>query len=244
MNTGKAFIGTSGWKYPHWDNTFYPADVKKQNQLKHFAKNFCTVELNNSFYRQPKIENYAAWKASVPPDFVFAVKAHRYFTHLKKLNVESWELINFLDRCATLGENLGPILFQLPPKWKLNAGRLETFLSALPKGYRYAFEFREPSWYCDEVYNLLTRYNCAFCIYHLGGHQSPIVATADFVYIRLHGPAEKYQGDYNDENLLAWATQGAKWLNEKKDLYVYFDNDQLAYAAFNAMAFKKMLGDE
>lgn len=241
MKSGKAYIGTSGWKYRHWDGVFYPADLKKKDQLKYFTENFETVELNNSFYRQPKKENFEAWRIAVPDDFVFAVKANRYFTHLKKLKVESPDILNFLDACSVLEEKLGPILFQLPPKWKLNTERLETFLSLLPKGKRFAFEFREPSWYCDQVYDLLKSYNCAFCIYHLAGHQSPIISTADFVYIRLHGPGEKYQGDYSKEDLERWAELCLTWLGEKKDVYIYFDNDQSAYAPFNALALKKML---
>ena len=236
----KLFIGTSGWHYDHWEKRFYPTDLKKQDQLKYYTKKFCTVELNNSFYRQPKKENFIAWKKSVPKDFVFAVKANRYFTHLKKLNVSAEDVDDLIDRCSGLGEKLGPILFQLPPRWKINFERLHRFLKLLPKGFQYTFEFREPSWYTTEIYDLLNAHNCACCIYHLAGHQSPILAIADFVYIRLHGPGEKYQGSYNENELKHWMKLAQSWIKEKRKVYIYFDNDQDAYAVFNALTLKEL----
>ena len=143
-----------------------------------------------------------------------------------------------------LKEKLGPILFQLPPKWKVNVTRFQEFLEALPKGYRYAFEFRNQTWYNKEIYQLLQEYNCAFCIYELAGHMSPMEVTADFVYVRLHGPTEfKYQGSYSNVLLKKWAMQCAAWQKEKKDVYIYFDNDQEAYAAFNALTLRKLVAD-
>jgi len=240
MKLGTTYIGTSGWKYRHWEGTFYPSDLKKKDQLKYFTAHFDTVELNNSFYRQPTLQNFQAWQEQAPANFTYAVKANRYFTHLKKLNVARNEILEFLNACLGLEKKLGPILFQLPPKWNINTERLERFLEMLPPEYRYTFEFRNPSWYHDEVFTLLKKYNCAFCIYDLAGHQSPIVATADFVYIRLHGPGEKYQGSYSRSALERWAKMCNVWLNEKKDVYIYFDNDQEGYAAFNALEIKKI----
>jgi len=241
MKSGKAFIGTSGWKYRHWEGTFYPANLKKKDQLQYFTAYFDTVELNNSFYRQPTLQNFEAWEAQSPAHFTYAVKANRYFTHLKKLNVSRNEIVEFLDASLGLGKKLGPILFQLPPKWQINTDRLERFLEILPSGYRYTFEFRNETWYHEAVFSLLKQYDCAFCIYDLGGHQSPIVATADFVYIRLHGPGEKYQGSYSRSALTKWAELCNAWLQENKDVYLYFDNDQEGYAAFNAIELKKMM---
>jgi len=241
MEVGKAYIGTSGWNYQHWESTFYPSDLKKENQLNYFAKHFSTVELNNSFYRQPDKKKITKWNESTPADFIFAVKANRYFTHLKKLKVDAMEAFNFLKACDGLEGKLGPILFQLPPKWKINLDRLEKFLTFLPNQYRYTFEFREPSWYNEKVYGLLKKYNCGFCIYHLAGHQSPILTTADFVYIRLHGPGDKYQGNYIHESIVKWSKLCIGWLKEHKDVYVYFDNDQNAYAVQNAIELQKVL---
>lgn len=243
MKFGKAYIGTSGWKYRHWEGTFYPTGLKKKDQFDYFTSKFDTVELNNSFYRQPKPENFANWRLQAPANFLYAVKANRYFTHLKKLNVEKEDIFNFLKLSDGLAEKLGPILFQLPPKWNLNIERLERFVKMLPQGHRYTFEFRNQSWYHHEVFNLLTEYNCAFCIYDLAGHQSPIIATADFVYIRLHGPGDKYQGSYDQESLKNWAKLADKWLSKGIDVYLYFDNDQAGNAAFNALEIKELIAN-
>lgn len=241
MGKNRAYIGTSGWHYSHWENIFYPADLKKKDQLEFYTSKFTSVELNNSFYRQPKQENYITWRDGVPDNFLFAIKANRYFTHLKKLNVTAEELENFIKSCALLGKKLGPILFQLPPKWKLNLSRLDHFLKLLPKGYQYTFEFRESSWYNLAVYDLLRKYNCAFCIYHLAGHQSPIITTADFVYVRLHGPEGKYQGKYNPETLINWKDLIQQWRTENKKVYFYFDNDQQGFAAMNALDLQALI---
>lgn len=241
MKKGKILIGTSGWKYDHWNGTFYPEELKKKNQLDFFTQQFDTVELNNSFYRQPTASNFTSWYHQVPKGFIYSVKANRYFTHLKKLKVSGTDLDDFLSAAEGLKTALGPILFQLPPKWKINVERFKSFLELLPKNFRYTFEFREPSWYHEDIFNLLKEYNAAFCIYELGGHLSPVISTADFVYIRLHGPGAKYQGSYTDDSLCTWKEKCMDWANIGKDVYVYFDNDQLGYAAFNALKLKELL---
>ena len=232
---GRAFIGTSGWHYDHWVGTFYPGDTKSNEQLSYYVRHFLTVEINNSFYKLPAPAVFRAWKESVPPQFIFAVKASRYITHMKKLKMDSASLQRFFNSVKVLGSKLGPILFQLPPGWKVNVERLESFLKALPAGYRYAFEFRNPTWYTSEVYEVLNKHNCAFCIYELAGHVSPPQRTADFVYIRLHGPGAKYEGSYSARALDAWAKRVRAWQEESLDVYVYFDNDQAGYAANNAL---------
>lgn len=241
MKKGEIHIGTSGWKYKHWNNTFYPTEVKGDAQLVYYTTLFNTVELNNSFYRQPSISNFLNWKEAVPKDFSYAVKANRFFTHMKKLKVEANDVINFIDKVNHFGEKLGPILFQLPPSWKINLDRLAYFLNLLPKGYRYVFEFRNATWYNKEINELLAAKNVAFCIYELDGHLSPLTVTADFVYVRLHGPGPKYQGSYQDKDLDRWVTFISKQIDTGKDVFVYFDNDQAGYAAFNAMRLKELL---
>jgi uncharacterized protein YecE (DUF72 family) len=153
---------------------------------------------------------------------------------MKKLNVDRNSLRKFFGRAAKLGEKLGPVLFQLPPKWKINRERLDEFIKRLPVGYQYTFEFRDQTWYDPSVYKILEKRKCAFCIYELAGHLSPLKVTAHFVYIRLHGPGNKYQGSYPDAALWKWARRIQNWLKERKSVYVYFDNDQLGYAALNA----------
>ncbi|WP_410221177.1 DUF72 domain-containing protein [Pedobacter sp.] len=234
MKEGKIYIGTSGWKYRHWNGVFYPEELKQKDQLDYYCRLFNTVELNNSFYRQPSAENFSKWRVSTPPKFCFSVKANRYFTHVKKLRVDADDLKDFFDRMVHLKEKLGPVLFQLPPGWKIDIERLENFLGLLSPAYRYTFEFRNHSWYEKEVIELLSHYNVAFCIYELAGHLSPLNVTANFVYIRLHGPGEKYQGSYQEKELKTWAEFAKKAAAKSKDVYIYFDNDQAAYAAFNA----------
>jgi uncharacterized protein YecE (DUF72 family) len=235
------YISTSGWSYKHWDNVFYPSNLKKANQLQYYNSLFNTIEINNSFYRQPKPENYANWESIVDSSFKFSVKANRYFTHLKKLKVSQHDIEDFLKGVDCLNEKLGPILFQLPPKWNINPERFESFLAMLPNNYRYVFEFRNHSWYHSSIYELLKKYNCAFCIYELDGHLSPIELTADFLYIRLHGPGAKYQGSYTKKTLRKWANVCLSEQKKGRDVFIYFDNDQNGYAAFNALEIEKMI---
>ena len=241
MQTGKIHIGTSGWHYHHWKGTFYPAEIKDSDQFALYAKTFNTVEINNSFYRLPLLKTFSEWRDAAPAGFIFAVKASRFFTHAKKLIPDKAGLQKFFNRVERLHEKLGPVLFQLPPQWKINVERLRLFLSELPNGHRYTFEFRNATWYHDDVYRVLHDYNSAFCIYELGGHSSPLEVTADFVYMRLHGPGDKYQGSYSNNDLNAWKKRCIYWQNEGKDVYIYFDNDQQGYAAFNAKTLLKML---
>lgn len=227
------FIGTSGWSYQHWRGFFYPEDV--DNWLDFYAKHFHTVEINNTFYQRPEEQTLEQWRDTVPADFIFAVKAHRYITHMKKLKDPDEPVANFLQTADVLGDKLGPLLFQLPGNY-FNAERLENFLQVLPKGYRYAFEFRDPSWHNDRAYELLAQYNAAFCIYEFGGYISPKETTADFVYVRLHGPLEQpYRGEYGEQGLSAWADMISEWTREDRDVYCYFDNDDSAYATRDAM---------
>jgi uncharacterized protein YecE (DUF72 family) len=239
---GRIHIGTSGWHYKHWTGTFYPEGTRAAEQFACYLQHFDTVEINNSFYRLPTPETFRKWKTSAPADFVFAVKANRFITHMKKLKDPAESLARFMENVSALDDRLGPILFQLPPGWKLNLQRLQEFLQALPTRYRYAFEFRNPSWYNDEVMVLLEKHNCAFCVYELAGHLAPQEVPADFVYVRLHGPGEnKYQGSYGDAELKNWARRCAAWRKQRKDVFVYFDNDQAGYAAFNAKRLRELV---
>jgi uncharacterized protein YecE (DUF72 family) len=234
-------IGTSGYHYKHWLGAFYPLDLSVAEMLTFYSRYFDTVEINNSFYRLPSSSAFEGWYKATPDNFCFAVKASRYLTHMKKLKDPESGLSNFLPRTLTLKEKLGPIVFQLPPRWRADPARLEEFLTALPGGHRYSFEFRDPSWHTKAVYDLLKRYNAAFCIYELAGFQSPLELTADFSYTRLHGPKEKaYQGSYTRSSLVEWADRICAW-RSLKAAYIYFDNDEAGYAAQNAMELKSLL---
>jgi len=234
-------IGTSGWHYQHWRGPFYPTDLPASKMLAFHLCHFDTVEINNSFYRLPTVAALESWRDSAPAGFLFAVKASRYLTHMKKLRDPEIGLINFLPRVEILGDKLGPILFQLPPRWHCNTDRLSAFLDALPKEHRYGFELRDPTWHNRAVYDLLSRCNMAFCIFEFAGFHSPIEITADFTYIRLHGPLGPYQGSYSLESLAAWARRIEQWQATLKAVYIYFDNDQAGFAAQNALQLKSLL---
>jgi uncharacterized protein YecE (DUF72 family) len=233
-------IGASGWHYKHWRGPFYPPDLPASQMLAFYLERFDTVEINNSFYRLPKEETFTAWHDATPPDFRFAVKGSRFITHNKKLKDPQPSLDMLMPRVARLGPKLGPILFQLPPLWTVNLERLEQFLTALPQPQRYAFEFRNPTWNIDPVYRLLRTHNAAYCIFHLAGFESPLEITADYTYIRLHGPGGKYQGSYSDQALETWAARIHAW-RDLAAVYVYFDNDQAAYAVHNALSLRRLV---
>lgn len=147
----------------------------------------------------------------------------------------------FMDKVEILGDKLGPILFQLPPRWKCNLDRLSYFLECLPKGRRYVFEFRDQSWFNKEVYQLLRKYSAAFCLYHLDGLMSPKEITGHFVYIRLHGSQGSYKGEYDKKTIKDWAKQILHWSHSGLDVYCYFDNDEAGYASKNALSLKNLL---
>lgn len=236
-------IGTSGYHYKHWLGRYYPAGMKSNEMLAHYIRDFDTVELNNTFYQLPNETTFDAWRNNTPKDFLFAVKGSRFITHMIKLKDAERGLVNFLPRAERLRGKLGPILWQLPPGWKVNVERLEEFLALLPPEHRYTFEFRNETWLTDEVLAVLQKHNAAFCIYELAGYQSPLEITADWTYIRLHGPTQfKYQGSYSDEQLDLWAERIRAWSKKMKAIYVYFDNDDSAYAVYNAITLKRMLG--
>lgn len=234
-------IGTSGWHYMHWVGPFYPANTRAEDFLPYYAARFNTVEINSTFYGLPSEETVTAWRERTPEDFVFACKASRYITHMKKLKDPDASTERFLAAVAPLGRKLGPILFQLPPRWHANVDRLDRFLARLPTGLRFAFEFRDETWFNDAVYDVLRCYSAALCAYEIAGHAAPLIATAGFDYVRLHGPGEAYQGRYPDEALDTWAKRIDAWLAAGHDVYCYFDNDQLGYASADAVRLRDRL---
>jgi uncharacterized protein YecE (DUF72 family) len=234
-------IGTSGWHYDHWRGPFYPEDLAPKDFLTFYRQHFHTVEINNSFYRLPSEKTLVDWRESVPSGFIFAVKGSRYITHMKKLKDPGQSVPPLLERLQALGDRLGPILFQLPPRWHFNEERLQTFLEALPRNYRYALEFRDPSWLNQKACRLLSKHGAAFCIYELAGRISPKKVTADFVYIRLHGPGAAYQGRYDRQTLAGWAGAISAWTAQGLTVFAYFDNDEAGYAAQNARELQEML---
>lgn len=241
MAASRAFIGTSGWNYKHWVGAFYPEDCAQEKMLQFYADKFPAVEVNNTFYNVPAKKTLESWSDMVDEDFIFAVKASRYITHMKKLNDPVEALDRFFDPVRALGNRLGPILFQLPPNWHCNPGRLESFIASLPGNFRYVFEFRDPSWFDDNVYRILEDAGAAFCIYDMAEETSLRVVTSDFVYIRLHGAEKDYGGSYSTRELSGWAGAISEWLRQGKDVYFFFNNDEHARAPENAHSLLAML---
>jgi uncharacterized protein YecE (DUF72 family) len=215
--------------------------MPKGDWLAFYVGQLQTVEVNNTFYRLPEEGTLRTWRDTAPKGFVFAVKAGRYITHMKKLKDAEDAVDTFLGRIEVLDECLGPVLFQLPPNWHFDGQRLGSFLQALPPGHRYAFELRDPDWLNEEAYGMLANHGAAFCIYDFQGRQSPKRLTADFVYVRLHGPYGPYRGMYDTETLAGWAGAFSTWRDQGKDVYCYFDNDEAGYAAQNALELQAML---
>jgi len=239
------WVGTSGWHYFHWRGRFYPQELPPWQWLDYYIQHFPTVELNASFYRQPRKSAWQGWRKAVPEGFRFAVKASRFITHIQRLKESAEALETFLSGARLLEEKLGPILFQLPPgfhRTEENWRRLQDFLPLLPRDLQCVFEFRHASWFCDETYDLLRRYNVAFCSFHMQRLDCPLLATADFAYMRFHGPEARYAGNYSDEELRYWARRFRELGQGLKDFYIYFNNDYNAYAAFNAQTLAGMLG--
>jgi uncharacterized protein YecE (DUF72 family) len=212
------FVGTSGYSYPEWKGTFYPAKMPPKQMLGFYGAQFRTVEINNTFYRPPTEQLLGAWAAQVPADFRFVLKAPQEITHVKRL-AGAGELVSaLLAAAAALKDRLGPVLFQLPPNFRKDAGLLRAFLASLPSGGRAAFEFRNQGWFCDEVFSLLREHGAGLCVADAEDDlEVPFVATADWGYLRLRRP------DYDDTALQGWADRlrSRSW----REAYVFFKHE-------------------
>jgi uncharacterized protein YecE (DUF72 family) len=210
--------------------------------LSYYAKHFDTVEINNSFYHLPTPATFDSWRENSPKTFVFAVKGSRFITHMKKLKDPEDSTAKFFAGAKRLDGKLGPILFQLPPRWHVDLERLSDFLATIPTEYRYSFEFRDPSWHTKEVLELLRKHNAAFCIYDLAGQETSLEITAEFTYVRFHGPGEaRYAGSYPTQTLKKWARRIKEWRKDLSGIYVYFNNDVGGHAVRNAKELKALL---
>jgi uncharacterized protein YecE (DUF72 family) len=234
-------IGTSGWSYAHWRRVFYPEDLPSGSWFTYYCRYFNTVEINNTFYNLPGEPALAKWYREAPSGFVFAVKANRFITHMKKLKGTDDSVAAFLRRLGNLRGHLGPILFQLPPALKVDPNRLRAFLATLPRRRRYALEFRNAGWLADEVIESLRKRQVAFCIHDLLEVECPRHVTASFAYYRFHGHAVKYGGSYPKKVLRQYAEEMAATLSAGKDVYAYFNNDAFGYALKDAVALRKMV---
>src|ERR1700682_3651842 len=221
-------IGCSGWSYPHWRKRFYPEKLPAREHFAYYAQHFNTVELNNSFYRQPPPERFVAWREQAPPGFLFAVKGSRYVTHIKRLAVESKSIGLVVAAARGLGDKLGPILFQLQANFHLDLARLERFVGMLPTNERFTLEFRHDSWLVPAVFELLRGHRIALCIPDHPKMPKSFEITSDFTYIRMHMPPRGL--GYRERALQPWAEQLLEWRSQKLDVFVYFNNDMEGHA--------------
>jgi len=229
------FIGTSGWHYDSWRGPFFPPEVKKKDHLRFYAGQFPAVELNGVFYRTPSLEAVREWRRQTPPGFVFAWKASKFITHWKRLSDKSTNSLALIEeRLRILGRKAGPVLFQLPPGFKADRDRLAAFIRLLPRRRLYAFEFRDPSWYADEIFDLLRKHGISLCLSDHHDAPAPWTVTARHVYVRGHGPGGTYKDHYPDATLRQWAAQIRAWVRQRRIVYVFFDNDQKSAAPRDA----------
>ena len=235
------FVGTSGYQYRHWLGRFYPRAPRIKDELDFFARHFQTVELNNPFYRLPEADTFADWAARTPDDFVFAVKASRYLTHIKRLADPNEPVERLMDRASRMGGKLGPILLQLPPTLRRDVGRLRATLAAFPPKTRLAVEFRHDSWFTDDVRATLTDCGAALCLVDRGSKLvTPRWRTADWGYMRFHWGRSAPESCYGSSALEARARVIADLWPKDEDVYVYFNNDPNACALRDARIFARL----
>ena len=237
---GEIRVGCSGWRYAHWRTLFYPTGLAQNRWFDYYASQFDTVEINNTFYRLPEAPTFATWRRTAPPGFLYAVKASRFLTHMKKLKEPKEPLHRLFARARSLGPTLGPVLYQLPPHWDVNADRLTAFLRALPRRRMHAIEFRDPRWYTDAVFALLERHHVACCVHDMPGSVSPRQIVGPFIYARLHGPI-RYGGRYDDRILDHWAHWLGQHARRGIHVYAYFNNDVGGHAPRDAIRLRERL---
>ncbi|PZA13014.1 DUF72 domain-containing protein [Rhodopseudomonas palustris] len=238
----RILIGTSGWHYQSWRGPFFPDGFPIKHQLQYYASQLTTTELNGVFYRTPTPAAVQSWHDQTGKDFVFAWKASKFITHWKRLSGNSANSLALMeDRLALLKRKAGPILFQLPPQFQADIQRLGDFLQMLSPQRRYVFEFRHSSWYTPQVLRLLRDANAALCFSDHHDAPAPWRRTADFVYIRGHGPGGRYKGHYPIATLQHWAARAKAWKRAGADVYVYFDNDQKSAAPADALRLQAMV---
>lgn len=246
----RLLVGTSGWTYASWRGPFYPRSLPSRLYLEFYAKEFSTTEVNYSFYHLPRPSTYEKWASQVPDHFVFALKASRFITHVKRLVdvEEAWA--TFVQNALVLGPHLGPILLQFPPSFRCNRRTLTGFLRvaqrAAPASHplRLTFEFRHDSWFGEEIYALLRQHDAALCIADSPGYPRHDRVTADFVYVRFHGRTELFASEYTEQELTEEATRIRRYLRDGLDVYVYFNNDALGHAVQNAKALTSLVANK
>ena len=240
---GRVLVGCSGWQYQDWRGGLYPEGCPQREWLRVYAERFPTVEVNSSFYMLPKRPAVERWVEAVPPGFVFTVKVSRFLTHMKRLTTVADGMRRLNERIEPIIERgcLGPLLWQLPPNFKRDDERLANALAELPRDQRHAFEFREASWFQDDVYALLREHGVATVLAHDARRPLPEPPpTADFAFVRFHWGARGRRGNYSDAELEQWAPR-IRALAGGREAFVYFNNDWEGFAPRNAMLLERLL---
>lgn len=270
MKRGRALVGISGWRYPHWRGVFYPEGLRQKDELAYASRTMDSIEVNGSFYGLLHAKAVARWYEESPEGFTFAVKGSRFITHMKRLADPKPSLANFFAAGVLAFEDkLGPVSWQLPPSFRWDRERIESFLHALPRTtkeaaklarahdhrvkdprvtvhverpIRYALEVRHVSFDCQECFELLRAHDVSLCIADTAKvHPDFDAVTASFVYVRLHGADELYESGYTKRQLRRWAERVSTWCKEGRDVYVYFDNDARVRAPFDARCLRSIL---
>lgn len=235
------WVGTSGWQYRHWRGRFYPDGLAQARWLEFYAGQFATVEVNNAFYRLPAAETFAGWAARTPEDFVVAVKASRYLTHVKRLRDPAEPVARLMGRATSLGAKLGPVLLQLPPTMRADLPALDATLEAFGPSVRVAVEPRHDSWHTDALAELLTRRGAAFCLSDTPARRAPVWRTASWGYVRFHEGRASPHPCYGRHALGTWAERLAERWEPDADVYAYFNNDPAGCAPRDARRFAAAL---
>jgi uncharacterized protein YecE (DUF72 family) len=235
-------IGCSGFTYQDWRGNFYPEGLPERKWFEYYCTVFPTVELNVTFYRLPQPTAFDAWYVKSPPSFQFAVKGSRFITHVKRLLDPAGPVKLFFQRTLRLKEKLGVVLWQFPPSFAINIERLERFLEILRRyPVRTALEFRHESWITDDVVGLCREHNAGLCMADWPEFVNDLPVSAGFVYLRRHGAGGSYATRYSHEELERDAARIRKYLRQRHDVYVYFNNDAYGYAPENARELTAML---
>jgi len=239
-------VGCSGWNYKSWSGAFYPKGVPPRRWLEFYASTFDTVEINGTFYRLPERSTFAGWRAQTPRNFLFAVKASRFLTHMKRLREPKEPLARLFSRASALGRGLGPVLYQLPASFTIDLERLDAFARALPRSWkgkriRHVMEFRHPSWYVTETHQLLNGRGVGLCLHDMKGSAIDRPLDGPFVYVRFHGTSGHYHGSYGRPALTRWAHRLAELVQDRRQVFAYFNNDPDASAVENARTLRSAI---
>ena len=235
------YIGTSGWQYKHWIGVFYPEGLRQKDWFEFYSRYFNTVEVNYSFYRVPSEKTFIKWREESPDGFIFSLKASRYITYSQNPRKISYILYLFQRRAYLLKEKRGPILIQFPKGYKRDDMALVSLIGFLREDFRWTVEFRDRSWFSEDVYNILKERNIAMCIIDSPDIRTPLITTSDFAYFRMHGREDWYASCYSDKELKELSERLNPLSREVKDVYVYFNNDASGYAVMNALRLKEYL---